>query len=340
MRRRPRLGKSSRPIVMPRARSSAAVLVALRDDPESVPLHEELLWAYAGENQWGSQARADCILWLVANDPTNIECRTPLAHVDPGLVPEAYAAIRQAWMEHVSASDADPDVLRGAAFFVAAEEPLESLSLLRRATELRPTDPELWVDIARLSRDADTRLAAFLEARARGSRHPNLIAGTALAAAAAGDFTAAESLGHELLELVSEARREHGDKLDWHEEGQELWTRARSNSVDDATARRLTAAIAAHAYHKHHAHTVLGLVAAQRNDLTAAAEHLQRSTEIQADHRLRANGPCPDLLRVVCTAGGWADAEKFLRTWAAAWPCDHVDTWLVQVSRREVPTGC
>jgi len=220
------------------SRSTSAVLAALSDDPDSVALHEELLDAYVAEGDLGSRGRIDCILWLVSHDPTNVWCRTPLAHVSPTAVPDGYEAIRRAWLDQVGARPADVRVLCGAASFITYTDPEGSLDLLRRAAALSPDDPELWVEVGRLSRAPDASLAAFAEARRRGARHPNLAVWIALSAARAGDMAAADAFARELLALVGDARRQYGAKLDWPEDGRELWRRARAESVDDGHARQ------------------------------------------------------------------------------------------------------
>lgn len=317
---------------------SVEILVSeLRSDPDSLELREALLLAYAAASEWTAPGRLECIEWLIRNAPHSRWTRTPLASVDARDAPDGYSALKRAWLEQVASRGEDVDVLLGAAIFVGEEEPDLAAELGRRAAIAAPSDPEVWVDLGRILRDPAASRDAFVKARACGSRHPNLLVWTATSAARAGDTITATAIALELMTLVEAARATYGDALDWPEDEDALWERARASRSSRKAATELIGAIEEHAYHKHYAHTVLGLVACANGDASAAADHLLTSGAIQADCRLTSYGPSRHLLRAVCAAGYWAIADEFLRAWAARWPHDIVAQWLVDVEHRRLP---
>jgi hypothetical protein len=314
-----------------------ALEAALSAEPDSERLRESAVEAYAREGLWTSARRFEHIRWFIRNRPGDPLCRTPLTSVDPEAAPAAYADLKTEWLAKLEAASDDVMIMRGAASFVAPEDLDAATAILRRATAVSPADAELWIDLGRMSSDPAARVSHFEKARALGSKHPNLLVWIARSAAQAGDDVTADAAAAQLLELVRIAVGAHGERLDWPETGGALWTRARATCDDDEAARALVAAISDHAFRKHWAHAVMGLVACRRGDLDGAVSHLLTSCEVRPDHRLSAYGPSTALLRAVCAAGRWREAATFLRTWENRRADVRVRTWLAQVEREELP---
>jgi hypothetical protein len=196
--------------------------------------------------------------------------------VNPETAPEAYGRLKARWLTLVNCAP-DPQLVRGAAAFVAAESLDEGKRLLKAAIARKPDDTGLWLDLGRMSKDASERLMAFQRARDAGETLPNLLAWIATSSFEAGEYEKAERTARELIRLVDDARVRYGGKLDWPERGPALWRRAREVCANDADAGELTDAIAQHAYRKHWANTVFGLLACRNGDLNRAASYLRAS---------------------------------------------------------------
>jgi len=153
----------------------------------------------------------------------------------------------------------------------------------------------------------------------------------------AGQDAKAIDAARELMQLVDDARTRYGDRLDWSDEGPALWRRARETTGSDDLARELTDAISQHAYRKHWAHTVLGLLACKSGDLNGAVGHLLASAEIRPDYRLSSYGPSLDLLREICTSGQWEDGLEYLHRWERMWGDLRVRDWIAAVNERRLP---
>jgi len=314
-----------------------ALEAALSLEPDSESLRESLLEAYAGKDLGSDSRRFEHIRWFIRNRPGNRLCRTPFMYVDPEAAPSDYAELKGEWLAKLEADSDDISIMRGAASFVAAEDLSAATAILRKAVASAPADPELWIDLGRMSSDPAEQLSYFEKARTLGSTHPNLLVWIALAAARAGNDVIAEAAAAQLLELVRIAREEHGVRLEWPEKGGALWTRARATCGDDQAAQNLVSAISDHAYRKHWGYTVIGLVACHRGDLDGAVRHLLTSFEVRPDHRLSAYGPSTALLREVCTRGRWRDAATCLRVCEKHWDDARVRSWLAHLQREELP---
>jgi tetratricopeptide (TPR) repeat protein len=257
--------------------------------------------------------------------------------VYPERAPVAYGELKALWLGHLALAPADVQLVRGAAAFIAAESTDESKMLIRSALARHPDAAELWFDLGRISLDPGERLAAFETARDTGAQNSNLLVWIAETAFKAGEFAKAERTAQELMALVHDARSIYGDKLDWPELGGELWRRARTDSESSADASIITDAIAQHAYRKHWAHTVLGLLACRNNDIDHALFHLRESADVRPDYRLSSYGPSADLLEQVCVHGRWEDALDYLRAWENTWDDPRLKNWMASVKEHRVP---
>lgn len=309
-------------------------------NPTSELARENLLGALSADpERFADPRRFELIEWFLEHNPRNSVCTTPFMRVDPETAPGAYRKLKARWLALVAEAPADPELVRGAAAFVAAESLDEGKRLLKSAIAQKPEDPDLWLDLGRMSQDPGERLAAFEKARDAGETLPNLLVWIATTSFEAGDYEKAERAATELMELVVEARARYGDKLDWPERGGEFWIRARVASSDDEAAGELVDAISQHAYRKHWAQTVLGLLACRSDDLERAVAHLRASADVRPEYRLSSYGPSLDLVREVCARGRWDEGLKYLRAWEDDWDDPRLREWIAAVEGRRLPAS-
>lgn len=307
-------------------------------NPTSEAARERFLEALsAAPERFDDPRRFELIEWFLEHNPRSSICITPFMRVNPETAPEAYRKLTTRWLSLVANAPADPQLVRGAAAFIAAESQDEGKRLLKSAIAHKPDDPKLWLDLARMSQDPRERLAAFEKARDAGETLPNLLVWIAATSFKAGDYEKAQRAAGELMQLVDEARARFGDKLDWPERGASLWRRAREACTSDTAAAELTDAIAQHAYRKHWAHTVLGLLACHNDDLDRAVSQLRASADVRPDYRLSSYGPSLDLVRLVCTRGRWHEGLEYLRAWEGAWDHPRLREWITAVEERRLP---
>ena len=316
----------------------ARLHVALAQDPTSEEVRERLLEVFSADpDGYNDPRRFELIAWFLKNNPRHSVCSTPFAHVDPGAAPAAYRDLKNDWLARVKESPDDPKLTRGAALFIAADGPDEAKGLLRAAIERRPNDPTLWLALGRVAVDPGEQLTAFEHARAAGETLPNLLVWIAMNAFRAGQDAKARDAARELMQLVDEARARYGDRLDWPDEGRALWKRAKETTGSDDMASELTDAISQHAYRKHWAHTVLGLLACKSGDLDSAVAHLLGSADVRPDYRLSSYGPSLDRLREICTRGRWEDGLEYLHRWERIWNDPRVRDWIGAINERLLP---
>jgi tetratricopeptide (TPR) repeat protein len=318
----------------------AALESELIHDPDSYDLRERLLSAYAENRETcRDPRRVDHIRWFIRHHPGGVICRTPLVHVYPDERPDVYAALKEDWLHALAARPADVDVVCAVANFLALSDRAAALQLLRDAVERDPGNGSLRVELGCLSMDPRERLAHFQAGRTLGAADaPNLLVWIAHTAAQAGDYIAAEHTALELLASIEKMRAKYGERLDWPDSDEALWTRARGESESRAAASALVSAISESAYRQHWGHTVLGLVAHARGDIDAAARHLHDSARLRPDFRLSAYGPSIELARILCVEGRWSDTQAYFERWREIWEDDRASRWADQVSRRELPT--
>jgi GNAT superfamily N-acetyltransferase len=318
----------------------AALESELIHDPDSYELRERLVSAYAENREtFRDPRRIDHIRWFIRNHPGGVVCRTPFVHVYPDELPDVYAALKEDWLHALAARPADADVVRAAANFLALSDREAALQLLREVVERDPGNGSLRVELGRFSIDLSERLAHFQAGRTLGADDaPNLLVWIAETAAQAADYITAERTALELLASVEEMRAKYGERLDWPDSGEALWTRALGESASRAAASVLVDAISESAYRQHWAHTVLGLVAHARGDIDAAVTHLHDSARLHPDYRLSAYGPSIELARALCVEGRWSEATAYFVRWQEIWEDERAAQWTGQTSRRELPT--
>jgi tetratricopeptide (TPR) repeat protein len=324
---------------MPTSDDIARLEREVEKNPSSEAAREALLWALSAHpERFDDPRRFELIEWFLEHNPRNSVCVTPFMRVDPETAPEVYGKLKARWLTLIADAPADPDLVRGAAAFVAAESLDAGKRLLEAAITKRPDDARLWLDLGRMSEDPRERLVAFERSRDAGETLPNLLVWIANAAFDAGADEKAERAAGELMQLVDEARARFGDRLDWPERGAEFWKRARSVSANDEAASELVDAHSQHSYRKHWAQTVLGLLACRNGDVDRAISHLRESAKVRPEYRLSSYGPSLDLVREVCARGRWDDGLEYLRVWENAWDDPRLRDWIAAVEERRLPS--
>jgi len=315
----------------------AALEVHAAANPDDADAREDLIHLYFEAGLADSRRRFEHVLRLVIVRPTSSLARCPLAHFDRDADPEIYGAVERAWRDHVASNPDDLCMTTGLAGFIAGNDRPRAIALLRDFAREHPSETEAWIDLGRTAVDPVEQLSAFLEARRRGSEHPNLLAWIARSAIHADDFESLRLRGTELLALAEASRQSHGDQLDWPEEGRALFARARSVTTSDDRARELVRAISDHAYHKHWGHTAIGIAALGAGAIEDAAAHLAESASVRADYRLRSYGPSFLLADALCKQGQWMAVADFLVRWQAFWEPDTLQELLEEVANHRRP---
>jgi tetratricopeptide (TPR) repeat protein len=323
---------------MPTSDDFARLESDVEKNPTSEAARENLLEALSADpERFDDPRRFELIDWFLQHNPRHSICSTPFMRVNPESAPGAYGKLKARWLALVTDAPADPQVVRGAAAFVAAESLDEGKRLLKSALAQTPGDPKLWLDLGRMSQDPCERLAAFEKARDAGETLPNLLVWIAKASFDAGQYEKSQQAAGELMQLVDEARARFGVKLDWPERGAQFWKRARSASADDEAASELVDAHSQHSYRKHWAQTVLGLLACRNGDVDRAVSHLRESAKVRPEYRLSSYGPSVDLVREVCARGRWDEGLKYLRVWEDAWDDPRLREWIAAVEEHRIP---
>lgn len=313
-----------------------AIEEQLAADPESEELRQEILYEWLAVAD-GEPRRVHHALEYIRRFPRNAVARAPFVHVDQATFPEAFARIEQEWLRLRAEHPSDPELAQAHAALVAPCDRERAVGILDDALKQPPEAPGLWLELGRICPEPARRLSALQKARALSAAQPNLLTWVARAAIEAVDATVAEQAAKELLAQVAEARSIHGDKLDWPERGRDLWARARSTSTSEAAAQTLVGAINDHAYHKHWAHTTLGVVAARNGDSAKAIQHLRESASVGSDFRLSSYGPSFLLARELCALGEWDAAADYLEACAAFWNPEPLRDWVRQLRERQMP---
>jgi hypothetical protein len=281
--------------------------------------------------------RIEHVRWYVEHNPRGPGSRSPMVHVESSSSPEGFAEIESLWLRHLAASPDDANILMGLASLQASSDRELGCATLRSYLSAHPDAGAVWFELGRVACNRTERLDAFLRAKGRAFDHPNLLPWLAAEAAEVGDRETATQVADELLQQCCGLRAMFGGKLEWSDQGEALWLRARGVMPDDRSARELVSAIAAHAHAKHHAHTALGLVALLDGQADVAARHLLESAEVGSDYRLSSYGPRLTLARKLCELGRWVAALAFLRRCETFWEDERLPAWIQDLERNIVP---
>jgi tetratricopeptide (TPR) repeat protein len=277
-------------------------------------------WQRRLDDPAAAARHAEHVQSLIQADPTLELLRSPFAEVDPFPSPDAFTATRQLWEAQLDAHPDSAEVHANAASFLLLHDQAAAAGLLQRATTLDPASPD-WpemlahayhLEVAHLEGDARKAVAAkavaALEQAIQRSAQPlarfYLLTDLAQMRLAAGDTDGAQQSARTLIE---QAQRYRGD---WNY----------GNAI-------------------HRGHSILGLIALEQDDLTAAKKHLRQSGETSGSPQLNSFGPEFDLADALLKAGerdAVIDHLEQVRTfWEMGGPT--LDRWLAAIRAGATP---
>jgi hypothetical protein len=97
----------------------------------------------ADPERFDDPRRFELIEWFLETNPRHSICATPFMRVNPESAPGVYEKLKERWLAILQAAPADPQLVRGAAAFVAAKSLDEATGLLRAALGQKPDDARL-----------------------------------------------------------------------------------------------------------------------------------------------------------------------------------------------------
>ena len=117
---------------MPTSDDFARLESEVEKNPTSEAARENLLDALSADpERFDDPRRFELIEWFLEHNPRHSICSTPFMRVNPESAPDAYAKLKARWLALVADAPADPQLVRGAAAFVAAESLDEGKRLLQ-----------------------------------------------------------------------------------------------------------------------------------------------------------------------------------------------------------------
>lgn len=218
-------------------------------EPENLQLRAELLGYYllAGFDRTHREARHRQIFWVIAHHPDSSIATGAYTYLQPRLDDAAIPEAERLWREQITKRAAEPRVLSNAAEFFARKDPLLAESLLKRAAELEPANPEWPRQLAGMYRLRHRAFAARGAAaaldeyekylRLAGETRPGPAEWVAMAEAAfaAGNFPKATDWALRGLRLTS--RYDRGEVADEIHHGCNLLGRLALRDGQPALAR-------------------------------------------------------------------------------------------------------
>ena len=107
---------------MPSADDIARLESEVQKNPTSEDARENLLGALSADpERFDDPRRLELIEWFLEHSPRSSVCTTPFMRVNPETAPDAYRRLKARWLALVADAPTDPQLVRGAAAFVAAE---------------------------------------------------------------------------------------------------------------------------------------------------------------------------------------------------------------------------
>jgi tetratricopeptide (TPR) repeat protein len=294
------------------------------------------------ESDAARERRNKHIYWLIENAPESNSAGSPHAWIDPSMDAQAYEKAKQLWLKQVQAHPGSGQIHGNAAGFFTRQDHSLSESLLKRARDLEPANPE-WPDrLGHLyslesrdnSADARTNAAKAFEALAIAQelcdrelppddsgeelteeqkrtlavlstiwRLPEL----AKAAFAASEFEQARNYATELLQKAA------SPELD------EFFR-------DDGNAI-------------HHANLILGRLAFREGDIEHAKQYLIAAGKTNGSPQLNSFGPNMSLAKELLECGEQETVLRYFELCRKFWGShsDLLDQWTQDVRAGRIP---
>ena len=298
----------------------------LAEYPDDLDARTKLIGHYSRERyvEYGSKrakaardAHARHLAWVIGHVPdAHVLERGPLSHIDEGLNPEGYGAVKAAWQSQLDRQPRNTAILDGFSAFLSINDIERSITLLQTAQDLDPQNPK-WAErlgashlLKTIFRDwkteypsaPDDALAQFdraYELHGADDAPTSVQIGRAKAAFKAKRLAVASAHARAML-LEFEADYSDGDLV-------------------------------------HQGHTVLGRIALVQGDVEQAKEHLLASGRTPGSPVLRSFGPTMVLALELLETDETGVVAEYLELCSAFWEDADLDAWRTAVAAGEIP---
>lgn len=271
----------------------------LEQHPDDLFLHAIL--AEDRTKDWDSQSaqrRLRHRLWLIQQCPELAKY-----HSLHGIDPQMDLELVKAWVEKLLANPNDSEALGAAANVFQFKDKALSIKLYERCHRLEPDNPGWLQELSRLQADDARSAYELMEEALKGSSESergSLLTKHVLNAFDAGEFTRAKEIAGELLGSV--------ETEDWN---------------------------AGNAHFK--AHTVLGLLALENNNLKSAKHHLLESAKTEGSPQLNSFGPNMRLAQALLERGQQEVVLVFLESCREFWESSYPTEWTQSIKGGTIP---
>lgn len=314
---------------------------ALEDDARKHPKSEwrqsRFLTSFCRPDLYQHPRRVELILDYLSRFPRSSAAKSAMVHPDPVTAPDGFKAIETLWLELREDDASDVDLAIGHAALVANDDRSRFAEILRNAITLIPNNACLWTELGRVAPEPLQQLEALKTARALGSDQPNLVVWIGRAAVDAGRADDFYEVGCELISRAKQTRANVHSPIGWEDRGRSAWTRIRAALEHSPDRQELIDALSEYANDTHWGHTFLGLVAAQRGQLSEAGKHLESSAAIWAEPRISSYGPSFVLANKLSELGMWKDVERFLIACKDLCNDEILDDWIEEIRNERTP---
>lgn len=300
----------------------------LAEYPDDLVARTKLISHYARTRyiEYGSKraqaakdAHARHLVWMIRHTPdAQVLERGPNSHIDEGLNPGGYVAVKAAWQSQLDRQPRNTAILDRFAAFLSINDRERAITLLQTARDLDPQNPK-WAERLGASHlrktilpdweteypsAPDDALAQFdraYELHGTGDIPLYLQIGRAKAAFKAKRYALAITHARAmLLEFGGDGRDGHGDLV-------------------------------------HQGHTVLGRIALARGDIEQAKEHLLASGRTPGSPVLGSFGPTMVLALELLRRDEFDVVSEYLELCSDFWEDDDLDAWRSTVAAGEIP---
>lgn len=271
----------------------------LKDHPNDIFLHAIL--AQDRVIDWSAEAAQRQLrnrLWLIRECPELAK-----QHHWTGIDSEMDFELVKAWVEKLTANPSEPKILGAAADVFQFKDRSLSIKLYQKCNKLEPDNPEWLKSISRLLSYDDQSAYEHMEEAIKNSSEDeqgSLLTEHILNAFDAGELERAKEIADELLGLVENGGWNSGN-----------------------------------AHFK--AHTVLGLLALENDDLKLAKHHLLQSAKTKGSPQLNTFGPNMRLAQALLQRGEREVVLRFLESCQEFWESSYPAEWTRSIKAGTIP---
>jgi hypothetical protein len=285
-------------------------------------------------------ARHEHIFWIIKHAPESATAGSPEGAIHASDDPAGYARGKELWLEQVAAHPEDTTILGNAANFVLLYDCQLSETLLKKARDLEPANPEWSERLGHLYSLQSGRGAPGAQVHARSALE-ELRQAEKLRLDAAPDAAAESTLDatkvRRLLERISKlpqlakAAFEAREFEEARNYAMELLKQASSPDLPEFFRKNGNAV--------HHGNLILGRIALQSGDVAQARERLIASARTTGSPQLNSFGPNMSLAKVLLERGERNAVLEYFALCSKFWKhgSDPLAEWTRQVSAGEMP---